>query len=117
MEPVDKVVPSARVNTPPVGIEVTVIVRESPSGSVGAPIPNSAAASSDKAKVVSAPILGALLVFAGGGVGVELPPPPPPHAASANIAKLLKRKFVGPFNSNLLFEFGCSCLRILINWF
>ena len=108
-------VPSASVKTPPVGIEVTVMVSVSPSESVGAPILNEAAVSSVKLKEALAPMFGALFVFAGGATGVDPPPPPPPQAAKANIAKLLNKKFDGPFNLNCFLEVESSFLRILIN--
>ena len=117
VDPVVKTVPSTRVNTPPAGIEVTVIVRESPSASVGAPMLNEASVSSVKLKVVFAPMFGALLL--GGGVGVELPPPPPPppQAAKASIAKLLNKKEEGPLSLNCLLTLGSSFLRRLIKSF
>ena len=115
VSPTDSTVPSDRDRTPPVGIEVTVMVRVSPSASVGAPIPKEAAVSSVKEKEALAPILGALFVL-GVGAGVEPPPPPPPpQAAKASIAKLLNKKFVGPLSLNCFFDFGSSPLRILIN--
>ena len=50
VSPTDSMVPSDRDRTPPVGIEVTVMVRVSPSASVGAPIPKEAAVSSVERK-------------------------------------------------------------------
>ena len=114
VEPTDKTVPSDKVKVPPVGIDCTVTVRLSPSGSVGAPIPNEAGVSSVKEKVALAPILGALLLLVG-GVGVDPPPPPPPQAARASIAKLLNKKPEGPFSLKAFLEFDSSFLRILIN--
>ena len=60
------VTPSKVVKTPVVGIESTVMVRTSPSASVGAPIPKEAGMSSVKSNVKSAPALGAAFAV---GVG------------------------------------------------
>ena len=99
--PADRRVPSERLSTPPPGIDVTDIVRESPSGSVGVAMVNEVAASSVVLKVKLPPNDGLLLVLAGGGVGVDPPPPPPPpQAARASIAKLLNRMLEGPFSLN-----------------
>ena len=93
--------PSARVKTPPVGIESTVIVRVSPaSESVGAPIEKLLGVSSVNEKEAFAPILGALLVFGvGAGGDSEPPPPPPPQDARASTARLENKKDEGPFSS------------------
>ena len=108
-------VPSARVRTPPEGIDETVMVRESPSASVGAPILKAAPVSSVKLNAAFEPIEGAVLVFPTGAGELLPPPPPPPHAASASIAKLLNKNEEGPFNLKDFFIPLSSSLSKLIN--
>jgi hypothetical protein len=85
-------VPSAVVKVPPVGKPVTVMVKLSPSASVGVVIPRAASVeSSSVVNVVVPAVVGALLV---GGVGAtkEPPPPPPPQAARVREARAGKVK-------------------------
>jgi hypothetical protein len=84
--------PSAVVKVPPVGKPVTVMVKLSPSASVGVVIPRAASIeSSSVVNVVVPAVVGALLV---GGVGVikAPPPPPPPQAARVREARAGKVK-------------------------
>ena len=88
--PAASMVPSAAVRVIPVGIESTVIVRLSPSSSVGAPMEKVLGVSSVKLSALLANT-GALLTVGVGVTGVdELPPPPPPQAARANAFKFAK---------------------------
>jgi hypothetical protein len=84
-------VPSAVVKVPPVGKPVTVMVKLSPSASVGVVIPKATSVeSSSVVKVVVPAVVGALLV---GGAGViKAPPPPPPQAARVREARAGKVK-------------------------
>jgi hypothetical protein len=81
-------VPSVMVKVPPVGTAVTVIVKLSPSASVGVLISRAVlVASSSIFTVLSAAATGALLL----GVGRTIdppPPPPPPQAARVKEARL-----------------------------
>ena len=86
-------VPSAKVKVPPVGTAVTVIVRLSPSTSLGAVILRAVLlASSSMLRVLSVAATGALL--AGGGATIN--PPPPPQATSVKEARLGKVNFLRP---------------------
>ena len=85
-------VPSAVVKVPPVGNPVTVIVKLSPSASVGVVIPKAASVeSSSVVNVVVPAVVGALLV-GGAGVIKAPPPPPPPQAARVREARAGKVK-------------------------
>jgi hypothetical protein len=82
-------VPSAKVKVPPVGTTVTVIVKLSPSASLGAVILRAVlVASSSTSTVLSAAATGAIL--AGGGVTIKPPPPPPLQATRVKEARLGK---------------------------
>ena len=72
-------VPSAVAKVPPLGTEVTVMVKLLPSASVGVVISRAVlVAYSSMVRVLSASATGALL--AGGGWTIGPPPPPPPQA-------------------------------------
>ena len=82
-------VPSAMVKVPPVGTAVTVIVKLSPSASLGALILRAVfVASSSMSTVLSAAAIGIVLV--GGGLTISSPPPPLLQATRVKEARLGK---------------------------
>jgi hypothetical protein len=90
------------VKVPPVGTAVTVIVKLSPSASVGALISRAVLiASSSMLAVLSAAAIGARLTGAGWTIEPP-PPPPPPQAARVKEARLGKVRVLRFFLVDML---------------
>ena len=109
-------VPSAVVKVPPVGKPVTVMVKLSPSASVGVVIPKATSVeSSSVVNVVVPAVVGALLVGAG-AIKAPPPPPPPPQAASVREARAGKVKVFLSFKRSVEILSGFS-IKLSIHFY